>query len=147
MTLPLKFIDIANADWGRPTVGAALALKARMLTYAATELFNRPSNNNPLVGYTDNNRLGRWKSAAIANKAVLDLMPQVPYSFQTTYPALFQLKTLRSNEVIFERRYPASNTWEVLNYPLGYQTGKSGTCPTQNLVDAYEMKTIALKKR
>jgi hypothetical protein len=47
---------------------------------------------------------------------------------------------VRSNEVIFERRYPASNTFETLNYPIGYQSGKTGTCPTQNLVDAYEMK-------
>jgi len=139
--LPLRLSDIANADWGRPTVGAALALKARMLTYAASDLFNRPSNNNPLVGYTDNRRLERWRIAAAANKAVLDLMPVAPYSFQSTYPALFQLKTLRSNEVIFERRYGASNTFETLNYPIGYQNGRSGTCPTQNLVDAHEMRT------
>jgi starch-binding outer membrane protein, SusD/RagB family len=139
--LPLKLADIANADWGRPTVGAALALKARTLTYAASDLFNRPSNTNPLVGYTDNNRTARWRAAALANKAVLDLMPLAPYSFQSTYSALFQLKTVRSNEVIFEKRYPASNTWEALNYPIGYQTGRSGTGPSQNLVDAYEMKT------
>ena len=139
--LPLRLSDIANADWGRPTVGAALALKARMLTYAASDLFNRPSNNNPLVGYTDNRRIERWRIAAAANKAVLDLMPVAPYSFQSTYPALFQLKTLRSNEVIFERRYGASNTFETLNYPIGYQNGRSGTCPTQNLVDAHEMRT------
>jgi hypothetical protein len=139
--LPLKLADIANADWGRPTVGAALALKARTLTYAASDLFNRPSNNNPLVGYTDNNRTARWRAAALANKAVLDLMPLAPYSFQSTYSALFQLKTVRSNEVIFEKRYPASNTWEALNYPIGYQTGRSGTGPSQNLVDAYEMRT------
>ena len=141
LNLPLKLADIANADWGRPTVGAALALKARTLTYAASDLFNKPANNNALVGYTDNNRVARWRAAALANKAVLDLMPTAPYSFQSTYPALFQLKTLRSNEVIFERRYPASNTFEVINYPIGYQTGKSGTCPTQNFVDAHEMKT------
>ena len=139
--LPLRLSDIANADWGRPTVGAALALKARMLTYAASDLFNRPSNNNPLVGYTDSRRIERWRIAAAANKAVLDLMPVAPYSFQSTYPALFQLKTLRSNEVIFERRYGASNTFETLNYPIGYQNGRSGTCPTQNLVDAHEMRT------
>jgi len=139
--LPLRLADIANADWGRPTVGAALALKARALTYAASDLFNRPSNNNSLVGYTDSKRLERWKIAAAANKAVLDLMPVAPYSFQSTYPALFQLKTLRSNEVIFERRYGASNTFETVNYPIGYQSGKTGTCPSQNLVDAHEMKT------
>ncbi|NBT16795.1 MAG: RagB/SusD family nutrient uptake outer membrane protein [Chitinophagia bacterium] len=141
MALPLKFSDIANADWGRPTVGAALALKARILTYAASDLYNQASNKNSLIGYVDNNRLDRWKKAASANKAVLDLMPLAPYSLNTSYSALFQLKTLRNNEVIFERRYPASNTFETLNYPIGYQTGKTGTCPTQNLVDAHEMKT------
>lgn len=139
--LPLKLADVANAEWGRPTVGAALALKARLLTYAASDLYNRPSNGNALVGYTDNKRADRWLAAAIANRAVLNLMSQAPYSFQTSYAALFQLKTTRSNEVIFERRYPASNTFESLNYPIGYQTGKTGTCPTQNLVDAYEMRT------
>lgn len=141
ISLPLKLSDVANADWGRPTVGAALALKARTLTYAASDLFNQASNKNPLVGYVDQNRTDRWRKAASANKAVLDLMPLAPYSFNTTYSALFQLKTLRNNEVIFERRYPASNTFETLNYPIGYQTGRTGTCPTQNLVDAYEMKT------
>ncbi|MFM1963794.1 MAG: hypothetical protein RLZZ172_2639 [Bacteroidota bacterium] len=139
--LPLKLADVANAEWGRPTVGAALALKARALTYAASDLYNRPSNNNALIGYTDDKRAERWKEAAIANKAVLNLMSQAPYSFQTTYAALFQLKTTRSNEVIFEKRYPASNSFEALNYPIGYQTGRTGTCPSQNLVDAYEMKT------
>lgn len=139
--LPLKLADIANADWGRPSVGAALALKARVLTYAASDLYNQPSNKNSLIGYVDNNRLERWKKAAIANRAVLDLMPAAPYSLNASYPALFQLKTLRNNEVIFERRYGASNSFETINYPIGYQTGRTGTCPSQNLVDAHEMKT------
>lgn len=141
VNLPLKLADVANADWGRPTVGAALALKARTLTYAASDLFNQPGNQNNLVGYTDNNRTARWIKAASANKAVLDLMATAPYSFNATYSALFQLKALRNNEVLFEKRYPASNTFEVLNYPIGYQSGRTGTCPSQNLVDAYEMKT------
>ena len=139
--LPVRLADIANADWGRPTAGAALALKARTLTYAASDLFNQPGNKNPLTGYTNTNRTDRWKLAAAANRAVLNLMPLAPYSLNTSYSALFQLKTLRNNEVIFERRYGASNTFETLNYPIGYQTGRTGTCPSQNLVDAYEMRT------
>jgi hypothetical protein len=139
--LPLKLTEVANADWGRPTVGAALALKARTLTYAASDLFNQTGNKNNLIGYTDNNRIERWKLAASANRAVLNLMSLTPYSLNTSYSALFQLKTLRNNEVIFERRYGASNTFETLNYPIGYQTGRTGTCPSQNLVDAYEMRT------
>lgn len=137
--LPVKQSDVANTDWGVPTRGAALALKARTLLYAASDLYNQTGNANPLIGYTDSRRTERWVKAAVANKAVLNLMTTVPYSFQSTYSALFLLKTVRSNEVIFERRYPASNTFETLNYPIGYQSGKTGTCPTQNLVDAYEM--------
>jgi len=137
--LPVKQTEVANTDWGVPTRGAALALKARTLLYAASDLFNQSGNSNPAIGYTDSRRTERWAKAAIANKALLNMMSQVPYSFQSTYSALFLLKTVRSNEVIFERRYPASNTFETLNYPIGYQTGKTGTCPSQNLVDAYEM--------
>lgn len=139
--LPVKQADVANTNWGVPTKGAAQALKARVLLYAASDLFNQAGNKNPVLGYTDDKRTERWVRAASANKAVLNLMATVPYSFQSTYPALFLLKTVRSNEVIFERRYGASNTFETLNYPIGYQSGKTGTCPTQNLVDAYEMKT------
>jgi hypothetical protein len=137
--LPVKQTEVANTDWGVPTKGAALALKARTLLYAASDLFNQTGNANPVIGYTDSRRTERWIRAAVANKAILNLMSAVPYSFQSTYPALFLLKTVRSNEVIFEKRYPASNTFETLNYPIGYQTGKTGTCPTQNLVDSYEM--------
>jgi hypothetical protein len=137
--LPVKQTEVANTDWGVPTKGAALALKARTLLYAASDLYNQAGNSNPAIGYTDSRRTERWIKAAIANKALLNLMSQVPYSFQSTYSALFLLKTVRSNEVIFERRYPASNTFETLNYPIGYQTGKTGTCPSQNLGDAYEM--------
>jgi hypothetical protein len=139
--LPVKMDEVANTDWGIPTMGAARALKARVLLYAASDLYNKTGNTNPFTGYTDNNRQERWLKAASANKAVLNLMPVVPYNFQSTYPALFLLKTIRSNEVIFERRYPASNSFETYNYPIGYQSGRSGTCPSQNLVDAYEMKT------
>lgn len=142
--LPVKQTEVANTDWGVPTRGAALALKARTLLYAASDLFNQTGNTNPLTGYTDDNRTARWVKAAVANKALLNLMSTVPYGFQSTYSALFLLKTVRSNEVIFERRYPASNTFETLNYPIGYQTGKTGTCPSQNLVDAYEMSNGTL---
>jgi len=137
--LPVKQTDVANTDWGVPTRGAAQALKARALLYAASDLFNQTGNTNAAIGYTDDKRTERWVKAAVANKAVLNLMASVPYSFQSTYSALFLLKTVRSNEVIWERRYPASNTFETLNFPVGYQSGKTGTCPTQNLVDAYEM--------
>ncbi|MHA4847295.1 RagB/SusD family nutrient uptake outer membrane protein [Flavitalea antarctica] len=64
---------------GRAHKGAALALKARLLLYAASPLFNAATppisfgsaEDDKLLGYGrfDNNR---WKAAADASKAVLD---------------------------------------------------------------------------
>src|SRR5690606_4672823 len=43
-----------------------------------------------------------------------------------------------SKEVIFFRHYGNSNTMETAHYPIGTPGGRSGTTPSQNLVDAYE---------
>ncbi|MGC4234871.1 MAG: RagB/SusD family nutrient uptake outer membrane protein [Niabella sp.] len=64
---------------GRVVKGAALALKARVLLYAASPLFNTETPYVPvgdpqlraMVGYTSYNA-DRWRLAAEANKAVLD---------------------------------------------------------------------------
>lgn len=130
-----------QAYLGRATKGAALALKARTLLYAASDLYNKTGNTDSLIGYTDANRQARWIRAAKANKAVLDMVTTGIYKLNADYTSLFLLKTGFSREVIFEKRYGSSNSFEVLNYPVGFATGKTGTCPTQNLVDAYEMKT------
>ena len=61
----------------RATKGAALALKSRILIYAASDLHNTtvfPGYSNPeLIGYTDANRTARWQAAKDAAKAVMDL--------------------------------------------------------------------------
>ncbi len=64
---------------GRAHKGAALALKARTLLYAASPLFNAPappvsfgsSQDDKLLGY-GNYDINRWKKAADASKDVLD---------------------------------------------------------------------------
>lgn len=48
--------------------------------------------------------------------------------------------------MIFARRYNTSkgvnsSILEEYNFPMGVPGGKSGNCPTQNLVDAYEMQS------
>jgi len=128
-----------NAHIGRATKGAALALKARTLLYAASDLYNQTGNTRPELGYTDGLRKERWVRAAKAAKAVLDLSPAV-YGSHNDYSALFNLGDVVSKEVIFEKRYGLMNSFEVQNYPVGFATGRTGTCPSQNLVDAYEMK-------
>ncbi|EHQ25904.1 RagB/SusD family nutrient uptake outer membrane protein [Mucilaginibacter paludis] len=113
-----------DGSWalGRATKGAALALKARLLLYAASPLYN----------------VGTWTAAAAAAKAVMDLNKYSLY--QGGYTQLFL--TPSNNEIIFERLYypnTAPHTrLELANGPNGYN-GWGGNTPLQNLVDDYEM--------
>jgi len=43
-------------------------------------------------------------------------------------------------ELIFACREANSGNFERLNFPIGFEGGNTGTVPTQNLVDAYEIK-------
>src|ERR1700754_1833847 len=65
---------VNSSTYGRITQGAAMALKSQVLLYAASPLFNGGNidGSNPLTGYPsfDGNR---WKLAADAAKAVMDL--------------------------------------------------------------------------
>ncbi len=127
----------ADNERGRVTRGAALALKSRVLLLAASDLYNRPGNTDPLIGYTSGDRQKRWLAAAEAAQDVIDLNL---YSLHNSYEELFTLTAADKNnkEVIWERRLPATKAIEQANYPIGYE-GDTGNCPTQNLVDAYEM--------
>lgn len=130
-----------DGDLGHATKGAALALKSRALLYAASDLYNDPSwsggyANPELISDVSGDRTAKWDAAAKAAKAVLDLS-EARYSLATDYPGLF--KTFNNPEIIFTRRMGNGNSFESANYPIGYNGGNSGTTPSQNLVDAYEM--------
>lgn len=115
----------------RATVGSALALKAKALVYAASPQFN-PTGN-----------VEKWKLAAAACKDVIDLTTRYPskFSLSTSYGNLFQPTSwaLWNNEYLFARKQGVSNAFDAANFPISIQGGKTGTCPTGNLVDAYEM--------
>lgn len=132
---------VESADWGRITKGAVLALKSRILLYAASKLHDPASQpSGPLYSYNDPDK---WAKAAAAAKAVMDLnlYSLVPVSTWQDYQQLF----LHNNvEIIFARPYDAQYLQHgpnlgQLNTPNGYH-GWSGNVPTQNLVDAFEMK-------
>lgn len=117
-------------ETGRATKGAALALKARALLYAASPLHN---TGNDLV---------LWQKAASAAKDVINLGL---YSLTSPYSTNFYVTAAAPiPELIFERRNAVSNDFEKRNFPIGYEGGNTGTCPTQNLVDAYEMVRTGL---
>lgn len=136
-------VTYSATDLGRATKGAALALKSRVLLYAASDLFNTPtwagSYSNPELISLTGDRQQKWQAAAAAAKAVIDLAG-TGYSLPA-YGTVFGTTTFSNAEVIFCRRAGATNTFEVANYSVGYDLGQSGTTPSQNLVDAYEMKT------
>ena len=120
-----------NDAFGRATKGAALALKSRLLLYAASPLYvdfgdideaNKPSDAT------------LWKAAADAAKAVIDLNQ---YELAPAYDDLFK-NDFQNKEYIFVRRYPSNSDFEKSNFPISYG-GKGGTNPSQNLIDDYEM--------
>jgi hypothetical protein len=122
-------LDEAAADLpsqntlGRATSGAALALKSRLLLYAASPLYNA----------------GTWQAAADAAQVAMNLN----YSLNPDYRTLFL--TPSSSEIIFERLYIKGARHvclEISNAPNGYG-GWAGNSPLQNLVDAYEVKVDA----
>lgn len=140
----------SSENIGRATKGAALSLKARMLLYAASDLYNDPSwavgySNPELISYTSGDQMARWQAAKNAAKAVIDLGI---YSLQDTgdpvkdYTDLFLLKD--SKEAIFSRYFIKSRGWEdgalpgLANGPNGYHNW-GGNTPIQELVDDYEM--------
>ncbi len=142
--LPAVYTTTNATDLGRATKGAALALKARTLLYAASDLFNNPSwaagyQQTPLISLPAGDRQARWKAAADAAKAVIDL-PGTGYALFNNYSTLF--RSFNNAEIIFTRRNGASNTFETANLPIGFG-GRSGTNPSQDMVDAYEVKTSA----
>ncbi len=135
----------ATGELGRATKGAALALKSRMLLYAASDLFNTPSwaagyANAELIALPAGDRAARWKVAADAAKAVIDLAG-TGYALTNNYRTLFT--SFNNTEIIFTRRNSASNTFEAINFPIGFDRSRGGTTPTQDLVDAYEVKVNA----
>ena len=118
--------DADNTREGRFTLGAALAIKSRVLLYAASPLHN-PTGDR-----------AKWVRAAEAAKELIT-NPNLSYTLAGDYGALFRGgNSLSSKEVIYLVRRAANNTMETNNYPIATSGGKSGVCPTQNLVDAYE---------
>ena len=118
-----------SAFIGRATRGSAYGLKAKALIYFASKQFN------------PNNEVERWIDAAKACKDVLDL-PKTYYGLESDYSNLFKMKTNWSKEFLFARKAGSSNTFEKSNYPISIEGGNTGLCPSQNLVDAYEVLTI-----
>ncbi len=139
----------SGSNYGRATSVAALALKARILLYAASDLMN-VDVANPEVGYTKP-LPDRWKKAAQATTVALDAALKAGYHLYNkvsdpakNYQQIFLDNTSANSEAIFFRMGTASSDGENIyngdqyNGPNGYG-GWGGNCPLQELVDDYEV--------
>ncbi|PSR55064.1 RagB/SusD family nutrient uptake outer membrane protein [Adhaeribacter arboris] len=149
---------------GRATNGAALALKSRVLLYAASDLHDIPTasgkstviggfSNKELLGYVSGDQNARWQAAKDAAKAVIDLgiygynlnlsAPVTPEEGRANYVNLYLSRNGGEKDAIFLRQFiNAKDEWGAWyprnNGPNGYH-GWTSSEPTQNLVDDYEM--------
>lgn len=149
---------------GRANKAAALALKSRVLTYAASDLHDIPTasansdviaaySNPEVIGYTSGDQAERWQRAKEAAMAVLeepgygymlDLAgPVTPEEGETNYMNISLAMNGGETDIIFAR-YFINDKQEnggrigLFNGPNGYHNW-AGNTPLQNLVDDYEM--------
>ncbi len=131
----LRGDPVDNNNLGRWSKAGAMALKARVLLYAASPLYNGGNIGNELNGYSGNDPQ-RWKLASDAAKAIMNLGV---YELEPIFNDAFISQ--KSTEVIFAHLRTTGTSLENTNGPPGFSTapGVGNTSPTQNLVDAFGM--------
>ena len=157
-------LDGKTTAAGRANKAAALALKARVLIYAASDLHDMPTAKSrssvlssyakpELVGYVSGDRKARWEKARDAAKAVLDL-PGFGYALNLTNPvssadgtANYMNASLAKNggekEILIGRYFinakqEGGGRQGLFNGPNGYHNW-AGNTPIQLMIDDYEM--------
>ncbi|WP_297336458.1 RagB/SusD family nutrient uptake outer membrane protein [Algoriphagus sp.] len=148
---------------GRASQAAALALKSRVLLYAASDLHDAPTaqakspdmaayGNIELLAYTSGSRAERWQRAQAAAKAVLDLTTgngmglTEPVSHEEGIQNYMNNSLARNggeSEIILGRYFINAKQENggrqgLFNGPNGYNNW-AGNTPVQLLVDDYEM--------
>ena len=152
---PLLKYDV-ETESGRVTKGTALALKSRILLFAASDLTADGNAASNLVGYENPNRTALWSAARDAAKAVIDLGEYELADFgpnefdggflknvlSRNYHAFFKQRTLNNPEIIWGKMFVADvgdrhwyNRLQGRNGNLAY----ASNTPTQFLVDNFQM--------
>lgn len=123
-----------GVDYGKASKAAALALKSRLLLYAASPLAN-PSGD-----------IEKWKAAADANLPIINLqISQQVYKLidkaTVSNDNMLSVFTKPNNdEVLFSSPVIQSNSFEASNLPPSFGGGGQLN-PTQDMVDAFESLT------
>lgn len=124
---------LGDPQLGRPSRTACLALKSRVLLYAASPLYNL-DNDKKL-----------YESAAEAAKQALDMIGfELPNIYDLTNISTKFFNNITNDEVIL-RRVAGGNVGEIglaqRNFPPAVGLIGAGRCnPSQNLVDAFPME-------
>ncbi len=141
-----------DADAGRATLGASLCLKGWIQLFAASPAYN---SNDPAVPRTSDNlqafadyQLSRWADAAATNKHFIDTYGHKGDGTYQLFSPMIQFWHEANEyncEVIWDRQHVTSTmaqSFDTYGGPVWIQ-GTYYTwgnyCPTQELVDDYQM--------
>lgn len=136
---------------GRATKEAALALKSRILLFAASDLTADGTAKSELVGYKNPDRIALWTAAKDAAKAVMDLGTCKLADFgapdknavATKYYDFFRAKDLSDDEVIWGKMFVADvGARHSMNLWMGPNGNNNWSSMNvmQNFVDDYQME-------
>lgn len=120
--LPSTYSGTYYSEVGRVTRGFALAARARLLLYAASPLHNE--ENDP----------DKYKAAAAAALEFIDSKSE-----KAVYTLIKQGFNVECSDLIFGIRENTGSSYESNNFPVGYEGGNGGMCPSLNLVEAFAM--------
>ena len=139
-----------NRDYGRVTKGACMALKARLLLYAASPLFNggtiagASEDQKNVAGYPTYS-VARWQAAADAAKAVIDagyysLLEQNSIKPGFGFYNVFLQRAGINNEYILFTNRGQNKDFESVWLPPSRGGSNQRLKPVQTIVDAFPMK-------
>ena len=159
--LAFSLLNGESMESGRADAATALALKSRILLYAASDLHDQATaagnssllssfSNPELVSYTSGSQSQRWTRAKDAAKAAMDYY-NTGYKFGLTAPVSLEegeqnylnISLARNGgevDIIFERQFveSAGRSIGLYNGPNGYHNW-AGNTPIQNFVDHFAM--------
>ncbi len=156
--------DLLPVSWddrwtGRLTSVAAKALKAKVLVYAASDLYNGPTpsyasgyEHPEVLGYGNYDQQ-RWKRAADACKEAIDAAHSGGYGLYEDAGVennIYELALNLTKEHLIFERWPAYNVvggwayaFNQMNYPAGigwYNRAEVAYQPTFQHVDGYQLR-------
>lgn len=155
--LPLTYPDQAN-EYGRATSLWALAMRARLLTFAASPLVNGNPDLSGVVNcdgepiFSSTYDPQRWKDAADANMDLITMAEENGYALYEApkvdgehdpYMSYFGALMLRRNqnnfEIIMPRTEDGAGWLDMKSAPRSIQSQAGVVGVTQDLVDAFFM--------